>query len=101
MVHKQSGELDSVNSKQDKFKKDLDIVLMAIEEELLAHENGKVHTSNLVQLEKIKWELECMRQKLSHILFTPTYPRMIVDSWDYTNKLGNELLDVYETYLKL
>ena len=50
---------------------------------------------NLFQLSAILEELE---KTLDNKCLLLSYPRIIVDSWDYQDKLGMELLDLAELY---
>lgn len=101
MVYKQSRQLNSVNDKSENFLKKLQRVINELDDEINANRNGKGNTGNISQLENIRKELESMRNNLSFRRFKPSYTRIIVDSWDYTNSLGTKLLDLYDDYLKL
>lgn len=50
---------------------------------------------NLVQLNAILKELETT---LNNKCLPLSYPRIIVDSWDFQDKLGMELLNLAELY---
>lgn len=101
MVYKQSGQFNSVNDKSQKFLNKLQNVMKQIDDEIDSHKNGKGITGNIIQLENIRKELEHMKNNLSSKKFKPSYSRIIIDSWDYTNPLGDKLLDLYDDYLKL
>ena len=60
-------------------------------------ENRKrgISKKNLVQLNVILEELE---KTLNNKCLSLSYPRIIVDSWDFQDKLGIELLDLAELY---
>ena len=53
---------------------------------------------NMVQLQTILTELQKSNMKKNVIL---SYPRIIVDSWDYSDELGVELLELAELYRKI
>ena len=53
---------------------------------------------NMVQLQTILAELQKKKKKKNVIL---SYPRIIVDSWDYSDQLGMELLELAELYGKI
>ena len=53
---------------------------------------------NMVQLQTILAELQKSNTQKNIIL---SYPRIIVDSWDYSDKLGVELLELAELYRKI
>jgi hypothetical protein len=101
MVYKQSRQLNSVNDKGEKFLKKLQSMMNELDDEVNAHRNRKGTVGNINQLENIRKELEIMSNTLSFKKFKPSYTRIIVDSWDYTNPLGAKLLDLYDDYLKL
>lgn len=53
---------------------------------------------NISQLESILDELNLMQKQKNLII---CYPRIIVDSWDYSDQLGLELLQLSELYKKI
>ena len=53
---------------------------------------------NMVQLQTILAELQKSNMQKNVIL---SYPRVIVDSWDYSDELGVELLELAELYRKI
>lgn len=53
---------------------------------------------NMVQLQTILIELQTSSRKKNVIL---SYPRLIIDSWDYSDRLGVELVELAELYKKL
>ncbi len=53
------------------------------------------------QLEMTLKELDKMNRIRDMRQFMPYYPRGIADSWEFNDKLGNELLEVLDYYMKL
>lgn len=53
---------------------------------------------NQPQLQTILTELQKSNTQKNVIL---SYPRIIVDSWDYSDQLGMELLELAELYRKI
>ena len=53
---------------------------------------------NMVQLQTILTELQKSNMQ-KHVILS--YPRIIVDSWDYSDQLGMELLELEELYRKI
>ena len=53
---------------------------------------------NMVQLQTILAELQKSNMQKNVIL---SYPRIIVDSWDYSDELGVEFLELAELYRKI
>lgn len=53
---------------------------------------------NMVQLQTILIELQTSSRKKNVIL---SYPRLIIDSWDYSDQLGVELVELAELYKKI
>ena len=53
---------------------------------------------NMVQLQTILAELQKSNMQKNVIL---SYPRIIVDSWDYSDQLGVELVELAELYKKI
>lgn len=52
---------------------------------------------NIVQLQTILSELQTSSRQKNIIL---SYPRIIIDSWDYSDYLGMELVELAELYKK-
>ncbi len=97
MVYKQSKR----PSGSVGFSEKIDDALQQVESAILRHQEGEIRFSNERQLEKILHELELMKEVSSSNEFTPAFPSIIVDSWDYSNELGIFLLDLYEVYKKI
>lgn len=53
---------------------------------------------NMVQLQTILIELQTSSREENVIL---SYPRIIIDSWDYSDQLGVELVELAELYKKM
>ncbi len=53
---------------------------------------------NMVQLQTILIELQTSSRQKNAIL---SYPRIIIDSWDYSDQLGLELVELAELYKKI
>ncbi|MCI8925889.1 MAG: hypothetical protein HFI45_18255 [Lachnospiraceae bacterium] len=53
---------------------------------------------NILQLQTILNELQNSDKKRD---MTLSYPRTIIDSWDYSDQLGNELIELAELYKKI
>lgn len=53
---------------------------------------------NLIQLQTILIELQASSKEENVIL---SYPRIIIDSWDYSDQLGVELVELAELYKKM
>ena len=53
---------------------------------------------NMVQLQTILIELQASSRQRN---VTLSYPRIIIDSWDYSDELGVELLELAELYRKI
>lgn len=81
-----------------KLNKEAENVKNKLESEINAHKSGKGRDGTINQLENIYKEIELMVESLNYI---PSYPRVIVDTWDYSSELGKQLLDLYEIYKKL
>ncbi|WP_332651818.1 hypothetical protein [Lysinibacillus sp. 54212] len=80
------------------FIEKADKVKMKVECEIKAHKLGQGKDGTISQLENFYKDIELMIESKSHI---PSYPRAIVDSWDFNSELGKQLLDLYEVYKKL
>ena len=53
---------------------------------------------SIVQLQAILTELQKSSMQKDVVL---SYPRMIIDSWDYSDQLGVELVELAELYKKI
>lgn len=73
-------------------------VKMKLESEISAHKRGQGKDGTINQLESIYNDIEQMIESQSHI---PSYPRTIVDAWDFKSELGKQLLELFEVYKKL
>ena len=71
-----------------------------LQQKIELEEKVKVGQSkkNMVQLQTILTELQKSNTQKNIIL---SYPRIIVDSWDYSDQLGMELLGLAELYKKI
>lgn len=56
---------------------------------------------NLKQLKKIESQINLMIEKCDPNIYTPSYPYIIVDSWEHNDTLGNKLLKLSKLYKKL
>lgn len=56
---------------------------------------------SIQQLETIINDIKIMNKIKDSNLFLPSYPRFIIDSWDYSDSLGIELLKFNELYRKI
>ncbi|MDD2401768.1 MAG: hypothetical protein PHD60_06135 [Clostridia bacterium] len=79
----------------------IDIMIKEIDDEIDAHKKGVGTEGTEKQLEIIKREIGKMKFILNSREFNPSYPRIIVDSWDYNSELANKLLDIAEKYRKV
>lgn len=53
---------------------------------------------NILQLETILSELRNSENERAIVL---SYPRLIIDSWDYSDLLGKELIELAELYKRV
>ena len=94
MVYNESRRLNKTLN----FKSEAEIVKLMIEAEIKAHQIGEGKDGTISQLEKFYKEVELMI--VSH-QYIPSYPRTIVDGWDFNSELGKQLLGLYAMYKKL
>ena len=81
-------------SLEDKYKKKNVEIQQRVRREMEYVKKGQ-SKKNCVQLNNILEELENM---MNNKCLTLCYPRIIVDSWDFNDDLGLELLDLAELY---
>jgi hypothetical protein len=81
-------------SVESKYKKKNMDIQQQIKKEMENAKNGK-STKDYTQLRNILEELEKM---MNDKCLQLTYPRIIVDSWDFTDELGLGLLELAEIY---
>lgn len=88
------------SSRTIKFESKAEDIIKKIKDEINEHRNNRVNYSSEAQLEKFINEVNKMLDVPTSKDFTPSFPRAIVDSWDFNNTLGLELLDLFELYKK-
>lgn len=71
---------------------------LIIEKQLI---NNGGSTIPLKHIENVLTEIDKMKNNMSPEIFIPYYPRGIVESWDFNNKLGSDLLELASLYMKL
>lgn len=98
MVYQQSG---GSNRAISPFEKEAKKIMSKIDERINKYKDNQDNNGFEIQLCEIKKEVLKMLKYLSKDKFLPSYPHFIIDSWDYTDSLGNELMDLYEKYVKL
>lgn len=81
-------------SLEDKYKKKNSDIQQRLRREMEYVKKGQ-SKKNYIQLSNILEELKNMMNNKCLIL---CYPRIIVDSWDFNDDLGIELLDLAELY---
>ena len=79
---------------EEKYKRKNADVQQQIRSEIENAER-EISKKNPAQLSAILEELE---KTLNNKCLPLSYPRMIIDSWDFQDKLGMELLDLAELY---
>ena len=84
-------------SLEERFNKKNSELQQKIEVEIVKVKEGQ-SKRNMVQLQTILAELQKSNMQKNVIL---SYPRIIVDSWDYSDELGVELLELAELYRKI
>lgn len=82
-----------------KFDEKIEIITELVRQAIYDVEKG---SSNKIiqQLETIIKELEQMKNIKNANLYIPSFPRFIIDSWDYNDSLGIELMNLFEIYRK-
>ncbi|MFT3985927.1 MAG: hypothetical protein QM697_18675 [Lachnospiraceae bacterium] len=60
--------------------------------------NEGLSEKSIAQLQTILKELDSMKEVKGLII---SYPRIIIDSWDYSDSLGLELVELAEQYKKV
>ncbi len=89
---------ETMEARKLKIEKLIDKGLSDIEKEIELLRNGKEGDTTIEVLEKIKIELEKMKEVLSPQQFVPTYNYIIRDSWNTFSHLGEELLHIVNEY---
>ena len=101
MVHKQFGQSSGPLTRQQKVLNLIDDVVKDIDAEIKAHNSGTGTNGTISQLENMLNELNKMKSNMNPKMFTPYYPKAIVDSWDFNSELAKKLLDIADEYSKL
>lgn len=84
-------------SLEEKFKKKNSELQQKIKLELEKAKAGQSKKS-IVQLQTILSELQKSNLQKDVVL---SYPRIIIDSWDYSDQLGMELVEMAELYKRI
>ena len=84
-------------SLEERFNKKNSELQQKIEVEIVKVKEGQSER-NIVQLQTILSELQTSSRQKNIIL---SYPRIIIDSWDYSDYLGMELVELAELYKKI
>ena len=82
---------------EEKFKSNNLVMQNKVKEEI-EKVRGGVSNKNINQLYKVLDELIKMTDEKQ---LSVNFPRFVVDSWDYQDKLGIELLDLAALYKRL
>lgn len=83
-----------------RFDAMFDEVLKLLDEEIIRAEQ-KLSDKPVMQLKTIKQEVEIMQRVRNPKVFKPSYGRVLVDGWDYKDKLFLELLELASLYEKI
>lgn len=94
MVYNEPKQLN----KTVNFIKEAEKVKTKLEYEIKAHKLGQGKDGTISQLKNFYKDIELMMECKT---YTPSYPRVIADSWDFNSELGKQLLNLYEKYKKL
>ena len=84
-------------SLEERFNKKNSELQQKIEVETVKVKEGQ-SKRNMVQLQTILIELQASSRQRN---VTLSYPRIIIDSWDYSDQLGVELVELAELYKKI
>lgn len=84
-------------SLEEKFYKK-NIELQAKVSDEIEKVNKGLSEKSISQLQAILKELDSMERAKGLII---SYPRIIIDSWDYSDSLGLELVELAEQYKKI
>ena len=84
-------------SLEERFNKKNSELQQKIKVEIVKVKEGQ-SKRNMVQLQTILTELQKSNTQKNIIL---SYPQIIVDSWDYSDQLGVELVELAELYKKI
>lgn len=75
-------------------------IKMKIQQEI-SEERKEGSKKSKQQLLTIMDEITKMSEIRNDKEFLPGYPRFIIDSWDFTDPLGIELINLFDIYKKL
>jgi hypothetical protein len=79
------------------FIRKLESVKILLQKEISESEQG-LYVKSMQQLKIIYTELEQMKNRKNYV---PIFPKIIIDSWDYNDSLGQELMELLTLYRKL
>ena len=87
-----------INTK--KFEDKYNELILVVENEIKMVDKG-VSKRSSQQLKTIVHDMDKMNEFRDAKLYAPSFPRFIVDSWDYNDSLGIELLKLFEMYKRM
>jgi hypothetical protein len=85
---------------QEKFDILYNEIRLKLQKEIDEARKG-VSKKSIQQLSTIMGDIQQMSEVRNDKTFLPSYPRFIIDSWDFTDPLGMELINLLEIYKKL
>lgn len=87
-----------INTK--KFEDKYNELIFIVENEIEMVEKG-VSKRSSQQLKTIVHDMNKMNEIRGAKQYVPSFPRFIVDSWDFNDSLGLELLKLFELYKRM
>ena len=85
---------------QERFDNLYNEIMIKLQKEIDEARKG-VSKKSMQQLLTIMGDIQQMSEVRNDKAFLPSYPRFIIESWDFTDPLGMELIKLLEIYKKL
>ena len=93
MVCKLFGGFDKMTLEEKFMKKNVELKSKVLDE--IKNVQQGLSMKSKLQLETILDELNIMEKHKNQNI---SYPRIIIDSWDYSDQLGSELIELVNLY---
>ena len=95
------NEAESASSKRDRVVRLVDEITTELRGRLQQTGGNPMDMPTRAMVENLLAQVQNMRKHLSPAHFQPTYARMLIDSWDIHDNLGERLLSLLHLYKQL
>lgn len=101
IIKEKEGNYNNLSNEYLSFIKEANNVLDSIIKDIINLYKKDSKDKNIFLLQKIKNEIENMKKTLNSNIYIPSYPRIILDAWDFNKDIIDDLIQLNYQYLKL